>query len=469
MCRARDSSALEKSALHFRFEPPIVLSLGCTNAIERHRKTTNMQFHFAVFVFIVSAVASTGCGGSSSVGTSDAGDAPAMGGASAGGRASGGSAGGGGVALGGAGGSTAFSGGGGLVTSSGGSGGSSGTGGATGIAGTGGSIGRGGTVGGSGGSGGLGSGGTSGPTRNCGSTTLNQHPLGCKFAWGVADPGGSLAGLSYAQFVSYWVDSSITASGTYSTCNGCKWLTGSVSGTNLIPAYYAYIIGFLAHANGIVDGNQNGGKKLTTDGAALVKANYNAIVNAYAWYAKETAKVWPSKPLIWLLEGDFVQLVDQGQSSPMTYADVGKLAGDITCAIKTNMPNAVVAIDHSTWNSDEVTNSYWGAIDVNYDMVWTTGVGNNDGFVSEGMNSGSYNAKTGTYSYLHSLTGRTILVDTSAGASAASDSWSTASAAQLNARISEGVIAANITGSTSSSLQQNISKISGLSAIPACQ
>ena len=242
-----------------------------------------------------------------------------------------------------------------------------------------------------------------------------------------------------------------------------------MNGTNLIPAYYAYIIGFLGHANGIVDGNQSGSKKLTTDGAALVKANRKAIVDAYAWYAKQTAAAWPTKPLVWLLEGDFVQLADSGQSSPMTMAAVGQLAADITCAIKANMPNAVVAIDQSSWNSDDVTKSYWGAMkNVNYDLVWTTGVGNNKGFLASGTTSSTYNAATATYAYLHSLTGRTILVDTSAGASAAGDSWSTASLADVNARIAEGVIAANITGTAPTGLQSNISKLAGVTAISGC-
>jgi hypothetical protein len=305
-------------------------------------------------------------------------------------------------------------------------------------------------------------------TGACGSPTPNLHPFGCTFAWGAADPGGSLANYnSYLQFVSYWVDSSISAAGTYTTCGACNWLKSKVTGTNIIPAYYAYIIGFLGHANGIVDGNQSGAKKLTTDGAALVKANRAAIVDAYAWYAKETYKVWPTKPLVWLMEGDFVQLVAGSQSSPLTYAEMGQLSADITCAIKSNMPNAVVAIDQSSWNSDDVTKSYWGAMkDVNYDMVWTTGVGNNQGFIEASATKSSYNATTANYSYLHTLTGRTILVDTSAGLSAAGDSWSTASVADLNARIAEGVIAANITGTAPT--QANISKLSGLSPIPSC-
>jgi hypothetical protein len=314
--------------------------------------------------------------------------------------------------------------------------------------------------------------GTGGSTTNPGTggaTGLVPYPFGCKFAWGAADDKiGSPSSATYLQFASTWVDSTISAAGKYTTCNACTWLTNSIKSTNLIPAYYAYIIGFLAHANGIVDGNQTGSKKLTTDGAALVKANRQAIVDAYAWYAKETYKVWPSKPLVWLLEGDFVQLVDSGQSSPLSYAELSSLVVDITRAIKSGMPNGVVAIDHSSWNADDVSKKYWDAMKAaNYDLVWTTGVGNNGGFINADGNASAYNGATAKYSWLKSYTGKPIIVDTSAGASAAGDTWSVLSVADLNARISEGAIAANITGSSPSSA--NISKLSGVNPLPGCQ
>jgi hypothetical protein len=276
-----------------------------------------------------------------------------------------------------------------------------------------------------------------------------------------------MTNVGHLQFASTWVDSTISAAGKYTTCNACKWLTSKIAPTNLIPAYYAYIIGFLAHANGIVDGNQTGGKKLTTDGGALVKANRQAIVDAYAWYAKETYKVWPSKPLVWLLEGDFVQLVDAGQSQPLSYAELSKLVVDITCAIKANMPNAVVAIDHSSWNPNDVSTKFWDAMKpANYDLVWTTGVGNNKGFLNADGNASAYNATTAKYSWLHSYTGTNILVDTSTGISAAGDSWSSLSAADLKARISEGVIAANITASVPSA--SAINNLASAGDLPSC-
>ncbi len=311
--------------------------------------------------------------------------------------------------------------------------------------------------------------GASGAAGNCGATTHALHPFGCKFAWGIASPNGALASYSYLQFMSSWIGSEVKADGSITSCSGCTWLTGTLASTNLIPAFYAYFIGFYGHANGIVDGNQTGTKKLTTDGAALIKGNRSKIIAMYAWYAGQLHMAWPSKPAVWLLEGDFVQYAATSQSSPLTYAELGQLAADITCAIKANMPNAVVAIDHSSWNADAVTTSYWNAMAVaNYDMVWTTGVGNNNGYIEGSANNTTYNHATATYSYLHTLTGRTLLVDTSAGASAAGDSWSTASASDINGRITDGVIAANITGTAPTGLQGNISGLANVNAIASC-
>jgi hypothetical protein len=219
-----------------------------------------------------------------------------------------------------------------------------------------------------------------------------------------------------------------------------------------VPVYYAYFIGYFGHANGLPDGNQNpNGPNLTTDAALLIRKQRAALVAAYGEYAKRSHAAWPARPLVWLLEGDFVQYSGMSQKQALSYAELGELARDITCAIKGNMPNAVVAINQSTWNADQVTMDFWGAMkNVAYDLVWTTGVANNGGFFEASANASSYNHATATYRFVHTLTGKPIFVDTSFGLSAMADSWSGASAATINARATEGVIAANVSSPDSS-------------------
>jgi hypothetical protein len=284
---------------------------------------------------------------------------------------------------------------------------------------------------------------------------LNPNPFGCKFAWGAL-VNDSLASHDYLQFATYWIENGMKADGTFGSCSGCNWVKNNFAASNAIPVYYAYIIGFLGHAAGLEDGNtcpanQPNCPNLTNQGADLVRSRRAAIVQAYASYAKQTHDVWPTKPLLWLLEGDMVQYSGESQAAPLSLTELAELATDITCAIKSNMPNAVVALNHSFWNPDQVTNDFWNAMRVvPYDMVWTTGVANNGGFIGADANASTYNAETATYEYIHQLTGKTIWVDDSCGVSAMSDSWSTSSAATLNEHIASGVIAFAHCGSPAS-------------------
>ena len=213
------------------------------------------------------------------------------------------------------------------------------------------------------------------------------------------------------------------------------------------------------------------GPNLSTGAGALILGAANAacpsgqlcasnkIVEMYAHYAQLSHAAWPTKPLVWLLEGDFVQYADTTQSKPLTYAQLGQLAALITTAIKSNMPNAVVAIDQSAWNADDVTKNFWSAMAMaDYDMVWTTGVGDNGDFLNAGANAQSYNGTTAKYAYLHNLTGKKILVDESAGMSQQSDTWSNQSAATINALIASGVVGINVSGAPST-YQANIAAL----------
>jgi hypothetical protein len=339
-----------------------------------------------------------------------------------------------------------------------------------GVSGSGGAGGSGGSTGAAGAGGAAGSPGDGGTSTTCGaSTTPNPNPFGCTFGWGV---NGSPA--SYLQFASDWAGYNITTSGVFGSngFNSASFLK-SFANSTAVPTYYAYIIGYYGHALGYPDGNlaSPGQKNLTNamgpvllgvDNAACPSGticDQNLMVKAYAWYAAQTYAVY-KKPVIWLLEGDFVQYSVEGDASGLSYAQLGQLAAQITMAIKCNDPPAVVAIDYSGWISSSQLTSYFGgiaaamtALGASYDMVWTTGPGS------------SASPGTSTYANLHTVTGKPLLVDESFGASAQSDTWANQTAATINARIAGGVVAANITTQPPSYLQTNLTTTLAPSAL----
>lgn len=274
-------------------------------------------------------------------------------------------------------------------------------------------------------------------TSSCGA--VDRTPFGCDFAWGAAENTGNRS--SYLDVITTWVGYEHTQ-GRAADCDGCGLVT-DLADTNAMAGYYAYFIGSaLPDCNVEPDSPDN----LCHAGAQYIRDNRDEIIDLYAAYAQKTYQASPNKPVFWLLEGDFVQYTYAEQSNPLTVAELGTLASDIVCAIKAAAPNALVAINHSPWISNDLANQFWNAMPLaSTDFVWTTGTGTNNGYINSGANSGSYNATTATYAWLHQKTGMGIFVDTSFGPSQQADSWSSASVSNLNARIAEGVFAANVT------------------------
>jgi hypothetical protein len=157
-----------------------------------------------------------------------------------------------------------------------------------------------------------------------------------------------------------------------------------------------------------------------------------------------------------MLEGDFVQYTYADQTSPLSYAEAGALTREITCAIKSNQPNAIVGMNHSPWLANDAATSFWGAMPKDaLDLIWVQGPGDSDTLT----NSGTYNATTANYKWLHGTTGLPILAETSFAGSGAPDRWSTTTAANINARIANGVIGVHV-NSPSSSYQSAIGALS---------
>lgn len=276
-------------------------------------------------------------------------------------------------------------------------------------------------------------GGSTSEPGSCG--TVNPEPLGCAFAWGAPRSGSN---DTFLDFVSTWVGYE-SRGGLDGDCDGCR-LVQELSSSDAQVVYYAYFIGFQANLmGGFGDCNvdMSDGHNLCSDGAQWIRDNRELIVEMYGTYAKASFDANPEKPVIWWLEGDYVQYSYADQSNPLSFVELGELARDITCAIKSNAPNAVVAMNHSPWISDEQAAGFWSAMPMDVlDLVWVQGPGNDPTFV----NSGEYNQATANFAWLSEAAGRPIMAETSFAGSGQDDRWTTASTSDINARIAEGVI-----------------------------
>lgn len=265
----------------------------------------------------------------------------------------------------------------------------------------------------------------------------NCGPMGDRLAWGT---NGDSSAASYLDFISTWVGYEYTQ-GREFQCDGCGMVSDLASSDTYV-AYYAYFMGYA-----LPDCNvQPSGDNLCTDGAQWIRDNYSYLLSLYSDYAAQTYAANPNRGVFWLLEGDFHQFTGSSQSNPLSMQELGQLAADVTQAIKNNAPNAKVGMNHSTWIPDSEAFAFWEAMPLELlDFVWTTGVGNNNGYFESSANSSTYNAATARYDVISALTGKKLFVDTSFGLSQAADSWTGISANELNNRIAEGVFAVNVT------------------------
>jgi hypothetical protein len=271
---------------------------------------------------------------------------------------------------------------------------------------------------------------------------LSQFPcsnassgLFCKFRWGMNWGSGTLP--QSIDLVSIWVG--------YETDDGMNqavhdMLLDAKGRANVTPVYYAYFIPFKANIRaGLGDCNTDAdGHNLCNEGAQWIRTNRSYIMTVYDTYARLTADLWGTqRPIIWLIEPDFIQYTYATQTNPFTRQEIADLASQIIDTVKARLPNAIISLFHATWTYNVA--EYWSHFNLaKIDMINITGMADQNGYFNDGD---AYNRAEATYAFLHATTGKPILADTSFGVTNQNDTWSDAQTSTLNSMIGDGVFA----------------------------
>ena len=290
-------------------------------------------------------------------------------------------------------------------------------------------------------------------TSGSGCTVGFTNPFGCKFAFGSYE--NDL--LSSLDFIGTWIGdepngglNSWSASGTNNSCGDCNLVRQVANQNGKFVVFYTYFIGFQACRQGrFCDCNTSNPPNLCTNASQWIRDNRAQLIRAYGEYARVVHQASPNKPVIWWLEGDFIQYTYEDQINAFSYEELGKLAKDITCAIKTNEPGAIVGMNHSPWINDDQMKKFWGAMPPEIDIVWLQGPGDDN------VLNNSW-AETGRYDSLAKYSGyRPMMAETSYGRP---DRWTTTTVENINARIAQGVFAVHFNSRPTSGELSTISR-----------
>ncbi|QQS04523.1 MAG: hypothetical protein IPK50_19895 [Fibrobacterota bacterium] len=161
-------------------------------------------------------------------------------------------------------------------------------------------------------------------------------------------------GLDFvAMFVGYAYDGGKVAPKPMGTSEGT--FLAMAKTLNATPVWYTYIIAEGAKlALNLTDCNMGGGKTLCSEGTKYIRDNKAKILDQYKAYAQYANTNYGSKPMIWALEPDFYQYASSqnGNSSPMSFADAATFIGEIASTITAAMPSAQISMDISPWAPD---------------------------------------------------------------------------------------------------------------------
>jgi hypothetical protein len=237
-----------------------------------------------------------------------------------------------------------------------------------------------------------------------------------------------------------------------------KWLSKFKENSNSdkVPYIYMYQVAGKAKSHwGLQDCNvgANPYDTLCVRGADFIRQRSNDISTAYVSVANQIKNNYgTSKPVMLHIEPDIYQFAANTQNNgPITSSQIHTAVNQWTSSIKNVLPNAVLVMDVSPWNTDLAG---WSSGFANFDYAGMIGKRfspNGDGSVQAGVNSK-------TYLQISQMTGKKLILNDAHGAGGGFLSYDTQWEDRNNvtSRWNNGVVAVLMPPTNNQSLENTI-------------
>ena len=269
----------------------------------------------------------------------------------------------------------------------------------------------------------------------------------CRFHFGTIDSIAISNGASMISQIDFFTPGWMM--GTFSQGSVCTESAPGGKLAGLLPVDVTYIAAnYVKNQNKLCDCNVSGcsGGTLCTYGAQYITQDWATILSQYTSNSTGFAACLGGRPIVFEMEPDWYQYYAGGQTQPWTPAQAGTNMTALVNALKGSLPNAFFSMDISPWIPNN--GSAWYS---NFDMSLFTFI-NTSGGGTDANSTLIRTTNTMTWAGVHQVTGKPILADTgygAAGAPAGEDpNWDVA--ANINARIADGVISISQYNPTSS-------------------
>jgi hypothetical protein len=256
----------------------------------------------------------------------------------------------------------------------------------------------------------------------------------CRFHFGTIDSKATGTASIAAQidfFTPGWM------LGTFNQGYVCTEAAGSLSGK--VPVDVTYIAAnYVKSHHALCDCNVAGcsGGNLCTYGSQYITQDWAAILTAYTSNSTGFAGCLSGRPIIFEMEPDWYQYTISGQTQPWSAALAGTNMTALVNTLKASLPQARFSMDISPWIGNN--GSAWYP---NFNMGLFTFINTSGG----GTDAGNVKIRASnsmTWAGVNTVTGKPILADTGygAGGSPAGEDAAWNVAANINARMLDGVI-----------------------------